>query len=144
MIEIIRTILLVRIMRIIILRATIITNITQGQTNSERETLFGLIRPTLKAQQQYWQIFLNLIDQQFPQDRKFHKIFNRNNMKVSYSCMQNVKSAISSHKRERKTGTCNFTRKMFNRKYIYKSNISSENHLQKICCSVSETKFETR
>ena len=49
MIEIIRTILLVRIMRIIILRATIITNITQGQTNSERETLFGLIRPTLKA-----------------------------------------------------------------------------------------------
>ena len=39
--------------------------------------------------------FLNLLDKHFPQDHKFHKIFNRNNIKVSYSCMPNIKSAIN-------------------------------------------------
>ena len=44
--------------------------------------------------------FLNLIDKDFSQDHKFHKIFNRNNIKVSYSCMPNIKSAINSHNRK--------------------------------------------
>ena len=44
--------------------------------------------------------FLNLIDKHFPRDRKFHKIFNRNNIKVNYSCMPNVKSAINSHNKK--------------------------------------------
>ena len=44
--------------------------------------------------------FLNLLDKHFPQDHKFHKIFNRNNIKVSYSCMPNIKSAINSHSRK--------------------------------------------
>ena len=43
--------------------------------------------------------FLNLLDRHFPQDHKFHKIFNRNNIKVSYSCMPNIKSVINSHNR---------------------------------------------
>ena len=37
---------------------------------------------------------LNLIDKHFPEDNKFHKIFNRNN-KVSYSYIPNIKSAIN-------------------------------------------------
>ena len=44
--------------------------------------------------------FLNLIEKHFPQDHKFHKIFNRNNTKVSSSCMPNTKSAINSYKRK--------------------------------------------
>ena len=44
--------------------------------------------------------FLNLLDKHFPQDHKFHKIFNRNNIEVSYSCMPNIKSAINSHNRK--------------------------------------------
>ena len=43
--------------------------------------------------------FLNLIDKHFSRDHKFHKIFNRKNKKVSYSCMQNIRSAINSHNR---------------------------------------------
>ena len=34
--------------------------------------------------------FLNLLDKYFPRDHKFHKILNRNNIKVSYSCMPNI------------------------------------------------------
>ena len=36
--------------------------------------------------------FLRLIDRYFPPHHKLHKLFNRNNVKVSYSCMPNVKS----------------------------------------------------
>ena len=43
--------------------------------------------------------FLNLLDKHFPQDHKFHNIFTRNNIKVSYSCMPNIKSPINSHSR---------------------------------------------
>ena len=41
--------------------------------------------------------FLNLVDTQFPAGHKLHKIFNRNTVKVSYSCMNNVKNIISKH-----------------------------------------------
>ena len=42
--------------------------------------------------------FLNLIDKHFPSHHKLHiKIFNRNTVKVSYSCMSNVKSIITKH-----------------------------------------------
>ena len=37
------------------------------------------------------QYFLNLTDKHFPRDNKFPKIFNRKIVKVSYSCMSNIK-----------------------------------------------------
>ena len=40
--------------------------------------------------------FLQLIDLHFPPSNKFHKIFNRNNVKVSYCCTQNVEN-LSNH-----------------------------------------------
>ena len=41
--------------------------------------------------------FLNLLDQYFPKQHRLHKIFIRNNVKVSYSCTKNMSSFISSH-----------------------------------------------
>ena len=35
--------------------------------------------------------FLSLIDQHFPKSHSLHKIFNRNTLKLSYSCMTNIK-----------------------------------------------------
>ena len=32
--------------------------------------------------------FLRLVDKHFPKGSTLHKIFNRNNLKVSFSCMQ--------------------------------------------------------
>ena len=41
---------------------------------------------------------LSLIDHHFPKSSyPLHKIFNRNTLKVSYSCMNNIKTTISSH-----------------------------------------------
>ena len=41
--------------------------------------------------------FLNLIDRHFPKGHKFRKLFNRNNVKVSYSCMPNFAAIVTSH-----------------------------------------------
>ena len=45
-------------------------------------------------------LFLKLIDKHFPQDHKFRKLFNRNNVKVSYGCMQNIGGIINSHNKK--------------------------------------------
>lgn len=41
--------------------------------------------------------FLRLLDKHFPENHKLHKIFNRNYIKVSYSCMPNMSSIVNSH-----------------------------------------------
>ena len=41
--------------------------------------------------------FLRLLDKHFPPNHKFHPIFNRNCVKISYSCMPNMASIIKSH-----------------------------------------------
>ena len=41
--------------------------------------------------------FLQLIDTHFPKKNRLHKIFNRNNVKVSYSSLPNIASIINSH-----------------------------------------------
>ena len=43
---------------------------------------------------------LNLLDQRFPKTNKLHTIFNRNTVKVSYSCTQNMSSMIKSHNKK--------------------------------------------
>ena len=89
-----KTILLVMILKVIILRTTTI------KTNKQRKKSFIWFPPPFRKNvgTKIGRYFLNLIYKYFPQDHKFHKVFNRSNMKVSYSCMQNIKSAISFHK----------------------------------------------
>ena len=41
--------------------------------------------------------FLALVDKHFPRHHRYHKLFNRNNVKTSYSCMNNMAAIISSH-----------------------------------------------
>ena len=38
--------------------------------------------------------FLKLIDKDFPKNKRLSKIFNRNTIKVSYSCLPNIKQTI--------------------------------------------------
>ena len=50
-------------------------------------------------------VFLNLIKKHFSRQHKFYKIFNKYNVKVSYSCMPNVKSKIDAHNKRILTST---------------------------------------
>ena len=57
--------------------------------------------------------FLRLLDKHFPKSRSLYKIFNRNTIKVSYSCMNNVSQIIKklnknvSNKKQKQTNPCN-------------------------------------
>ena len=58
--------------------------------------------------------FLNLLYKQFPWNHHLHKIFNRNSVKVSYSCTKNMKTIINNHNKNIlgmtlsiNTSTCN-------------------------------------
>lgn len=44
--------------------------------------------------------FLKLVDKHFPPHHKLRKICNRNNLKVSYSCMPNMAAVISRHNKK--------------------------------------------
>ena len=43
--------------------------------------------------------FLSLLNKHFPKDHPLHKVINRNNVKVSYKCMPNLKQKIAMHNR---------------------------------------------
>ena len=44
--------------------------------------------------------FYQLIDKHFPKHHRYHKIFNRHNVRLSYSCTPNMKTIISSHNKK--------------------------------------------
>ena len=44
--------------------------------------------------------FLQLVEKHFPKHNKLHKIFNKNTIKVSYSCLPNVKSSVNKHNKK--------------------------------------------
>ena len=86
-------------------------------------------------------IFLQLIDKHFKEDHKLNKIINKNNCKISYSCMNNIKKLIQKHNRkylknkndEENTILCNcriknkcpLNNKCLVENVIYKATISS-------------------
>ena len=64
--------------------------------------------------------FLQLVDKHFHEKHKYRKLFNRNNLKISYCCMPNIKMKIMAHNRKlidenakenQDTKTCNCRRK---------------------------------
>ena len=44
--------------------------------------------------------FLKLISRHFPRHHKYHSLFNKNNVKVSYSCRDNMQSIINKHNKK--------------------------------------------
>ena len=45
-------------------------------------------------------VFLRLVDKHFGNNHKYHKIFNRNTVKVSYSCMDSMENVIKQHNKK--------------------------------------------
>ena len=105
--------------------------------------------------------FLRLIDKHFPLHQKLHKLFNRNNVKISYSCMPNVKSIINKHRKtvldpptNNSELTCNYINKekcplqakCLTNNIMHKATLTSnqDNYQHKIYYGITETKFKQR
>ena len=102
--------------------------------------------------------FLALITKHFPQHHKFSKIFNRNTVKLSYSCSPNMKSVISGHNKSllnsnksppakpcncRNKETCPLQGECQQKALIYKATVTTGSEkYEYIGCSESE--FKTR
>ena len=100
-------------------------------------------------------VFLSLIDKHFPPHSKYSKIFNRNTVKLSYSCMPNMQEIISSHNKQilqRSTdttkpcncrGPCPVGGECRREAVIYKATVKANDQVNHyIGCS--ETEFKTR
>ena len=106
--------------------------------------------------------FLYLVDKHFPPHHKFYKIFNRNTLKVSYSCMPNMHSVINSHNHKvlqvsdqpKKPKTCNCMKKeecplnqeCLEKSIIYKAIITSDttDYKERVYIGLCETSFKKR
>ena len=107
--------------------------------------------------------FLNIVKKHFPKEHKFYKLFNKNNIKISYSCMDNMKKILNSHnkkllsdKPESTTlpiNTCNCRNKTLcpldgsclTSGVIYKAEVINTNTgVQKNYIGLAETPFKTR
>ena len=104
--------------------------------------------------------FLSLLDLHFPKNHIYSSIFNRNKIKVSYSCMQNIKSVINNHNMKvlnntaeteescncRNKNNCPLDGKCLTPNIIYEAQIMSNqlNYKQKVYIGTAETDFKHR
>ena len=109
--------------------------------------------------------FLKLIDDCFPKENILSKIFNRNSLKLSYSCMPNIKSIIGAHNKsvlskyqtessgETKTKECNCRRKedcpvtgkCLSEGVIYQATVTrTDNMAQETYIGLTDNQFKTR
>ena len=105
--------------------------------------------------------FLQLIDSHFPPSNKFHKIFNRKTIKVSYGCMPNMGSIINAHNKKilednsplqrggcncRNRENCPLNGECLTGNMMYEGTISSSetNYPNKFYVGISEPPFKKR
>ena len=87
-------------------------------------------------------LFLNLLKKHFPSHHKFHKLFNKNTVKISFSCTRNLKTFVNSHntkilfpKKSTEQRTCNCLNKVncpleekcLTTNIVYKAKVTSSN-----------------
>ena len=104
-------------------------------------------------------IFLKLIKKHFPKGNSLNKIFNKNLIKFSYSCMGNISSIISSHNKNilnavsnieygcncRSKESCPLQNKCLTRKIVYRADVKNlTNDEKKFYLGVTETPFKER
>ena len=91
--------------------------------------------------------FLNLVDRHFPKTNTLHKIFNRNTVKVSYSCTENMENVIKSHNKkaamsnEKSIAACNCRNKG---DCLYKCVVSTKIMPEKVCLGTAQGDFKKR
>ena len=99
--------------------------------------------------------FLHLIDKHFSKNKKLHKLFNRNNVKVSYSCTPNIGRIIKGHNKKLTTtreedepcncraecpaqGNCRKT------SLVYQCDVTAENIPKRTYIGLTEREFKVR
>ena len=136
---------------------------TQERRNRERNIIWYNPPFSENVKTNIAKQFLHLLDKHFGRNHKYHKIFNRNNVKISYSCMDNVTNKISSHNKKiinsgnetnvktcdcRNKSNCPLDKKCLTNKIVYKPEIEINDGINelsaKVYFGISETEFNSR
>ena len=106
--------------------------------------------------------FLKLVDKHFPRHHRYHKLFNRNNVKCSYSCMSSIGSIIRSHNAKvlsptttnpttpkrtcncRQPQNCPLGGMCLTECIVYKATVSAPNRPTRVYHGLTEGPFKTR
>ena len=103
--------------------------------------------------------FLKILDEEFPKGHVLHKIFNRNTVKVSYSCMSNLKHNIDGHNKStlqkkivpsktrncRKPADCPLAGNCLKESVVYQATVATEdNRPDQTYVGLTENSFKTR
>ena len=104
--------------------------------------------------------FLGLITRHFPASHKYHKIFNKNTVKVSYSCMDNMERIIKKHNQKilnanqtttthgcncRKKATCPLKNNCLTPSTVYNAKVTTtEDPIRKNYIGLTEGPFKQR
>ena len=103
-------------------------------------------------------IFIKLINKHFPRHHRFHKIFNRNTLKLSYCCTTNIANIIKQHNSKILDESSNKQDRLCNcrakencpmngncriKSVIYKAVVTAENNTS-VYYGASEGEFKTR
>ena len=105
--------------------------------------------------------FLKIIDSSFPPNNPLRKIFNRNSVKISYSCLPNIKSMIDTHNKRatnrvdsqtsgaprtcncRNKNDCPLEGKCLEKSVIYQATVTTANTTETYV-GLTENEFKTR
>ena len=104
--------------------------------------------------------FLQLVNKHFTSNHALHKIFNRNTLKTSYSCMPNIANIIKAHNQKtlsqptesnqtrscncRKPEMCPLDGQCLTDNLVYKATVKADNRPEKIYIGMTENTFKTR
>ena len=101
--------------------------------------------------------FFKLINHHFPKHHKMSKIFNKNTIKLSYSCCRNMSSVIASHNRTiieptsnnhvcncRNRTKCPLVNKCLTTNIVYKTVVSAPSKPDNKYFGIAETSFKDR
>ena len=134
----------------------------RGKNTKTRKTIWFNPPFSMNVATNIGKNFFSLLNECFPKNSKLHKIINKNTMKLSYSCMANMKQKIDNHNRkimsngrekEKFTRTCNcrdktlcpLKGKCLQEGVVYKDIVTlPETMKQDIYMGRMETPFKTR
>ena len=91
-----------------------IQNIPKTNARSRKRNIWFNPSYSLNVRTTVAKIYLDLIDKCFPKGHKFHKLFNRNKLKVSFSCLPIIKKIITSHNKSILSNTPDYTNQLCN------------------------------
>ena len=73
------------------------TSTPPPRRNHNRKNTWFNLPYSINVKTNISRIFLRLIDKQFPWHHKYRKLFNRNNLRITYSYVPNMASVIRNH-----------------------------------------------